>query len=44
MGARDGVGGTAVIEVRDPRGSEGLCPVFAADPCQVLLGLSAELD
>jgi len=42
--AKDQVEGSAVIELRDPRGSDGLCPVFQADPCQVLLELSAELD
>ena len=42
--ARDRVQGTAVIEVRDPQGSEGLCPVFDQDPCQVQLTLEAELD
>jgi len=38
------VEGAAVIEVRDPRGAEGLCPVFEVDPCQVELELSGELD
>ncbi len=42
--AKDRVAGTAVIEIRDPRGSEGYCPVFVQDPCQVELELSAELD
>lgn len=42
--AVDRVVGTAVIQVVDPRGSEGLCPVFERDPCLVELELSAELD
>ncbi len=42
--ASDEVEGAAVIEVRDPRGDDELCPVFDADPCQVALTLAAELD
>ncbi len=42
--AKDAVEGTAVIQVSEPRGSEGLCPVFEEDPCAVELELSAELD
>ncbi len=38
------VEGTAAIQVNDPRGSEGLCPVFEEDPCSVLLDLHAEQD
>jgi len=36
--------GTADIAVRDPEGSEGLCPVFDQDPCTVELVLSAVID
>lgn len=42
--AKDQVEGTATITLQDPRGSEGLCPVFEQSPCQVDLELSAELD
>lgn len=42
--SKDEVEGTATIQVSDPRGSEGLCPVFDEDPCQVILGLHALLD
>jgi hypothetical protein len=42
--AKDRVNGTATIEIRDPRGSEGLCPVFEEDPCRVTLELEGELD
>ncbi len=38
------VGGHAVITVQNPRGSEGLCPVFEQDPCTVELELEAERD
>jgi hypothetical protein len=38
------VGGLAVITVQNPRGSEGLCPIFERDPCQVELELEAERD
>jgi len=34
--------GASVIGVSDARGSEGLCPVFEADPCEVSLALEAE--
>jgi hypothetical protein len=42
--AEDRVEGRAVIQVRDPAGSEGLCPVFERDPCEVELELTAERD
>jgi hypothetical protein len=42
--AKDRVEGTATITIEDPRGSEGLCPVFEQSPCLVELELSAELD
>jgi hypothetical protein len=34
--------GQARLEVSDARGAEELCPVFAADPCQVTLAVAAE--
>ncbi len=37
----DNVDGQSLIEISDPRGSEGLCPVFDADPCEVRLDLLA---
>lgn len=37
----DEVQGQARIEISDPRGSEGLCPVFDGDPCLVQLDLLA---
>jgi hypothetical protein len=42
--AKDRVEGTATITLQDPRGSEGLCPVFEQSPCLVELELGAELD
>lgn len=38
------LGGEARIAVSDPRGEEGLCPSFDADPCRVTLQLSATLE
>lgn len=35
--------GTAYLDLSDPRGEDGLCPVFEADPCQVRLELQALL-
>ncbi len=37
----DTVDGQARIDISDPRGSEGLCPVFDGDPCQVTLDIEA---
>lgn len=37
------LGGEARLSVSSPRGDEGRCPVFAADPCQVTLQVRAEL-
>ena len=34
--------GTAWIAVSDAQGSEELCPVFLADPCEVVLNLRAQ--
>lgn len=36
--------GDATIEVSDPRGDDGRCPPFEADPCQVLLQIRGELE
>ena len=33
--------GNAVISISDPRGDDGLCPVFDVSPCDVELGLTA---
>ena len=37
----DTVDGQARIDLSDPRGSEGLCPVFDGDPCRVALDIEA---
>jgi hypothetical protein len=34
--------GVAWLEMSNAQGSEDLCPVFSADPCQVVLSLRAE--
>ena len=36
--------GRAWIDISNPRGAEGLCPVFDADPCEVQLSLHGTLD
>ncbi|MBN2798066.1 MAG: hypothetical protein JXX28_02875 [Deltaproteobacteria bacterium] len=36
--------GSATLTVGDPRGAQGLCPVFDQDPCAVDLILSATLE
>lgn len=38
----DDLAGEATIDVSNPRGDDGRCPVFEADPCEVFLDLSAE--
>ena len=40
----DTVEGLAVITVTNPRGDDGLCPVFDDTPCPVDLTLSASRD
>ncbi len=37
----DTVDGQARIDISNPRGSEGLCPVFDGDPCRVSLDIEA---
>lgn len=36
--------GEAVLSLSNPRGADGRCPAFDADPCQVTLTLRAELQ
>ena len=40
----DEADGDAVITVRDPRGEDGLCPIFDETPCPVSLELLATRD
>ena len=35
--------GWATIDISDPHGADGRCPVYEADPCQVTLTLQATL-
>lgn len=40
----DTIAGTAWIDISDPRGNDGRCPVFTQDPCTVTLTLSGDRE
>ena len=42
--ASDEVEGKALITISDPRGEDGLCPIFDESPCPVELNLTAFRD
>ena len=40
--SEDSAEGQGRIAISDPRGDDGRCPVYDADPCMVMLDLIAE--